>query len=107
MKFHLDENVAHAIAHGLRRHGIDVTTSTEVGLLQADDEDQLSFAYAQGRVLVTQDEDYLAMNHQGIPHAGIAFWKPNSRSIGQVIRSLIDLEKELLPEEMAGRVVWI
>jgi hypothetical protein len=37
--FHLDENCAHAIAAGLRRRGIDVTTTPDVGLLGAIDED--------------------------------------------------------------------
>jgi hypothetical protein len=33
--FHLDENCTKAIAWGLRRHGIDVTTTPEAGLLGA------------------------------------------------------------------------
>ena len=32
MRFHLDEHVPHAIAEGLRRRGIDVTTTVEAGL---------------------------------------------------------------------------
>src|SRR5205809_5854404 len=32
MRFHLDEHLPHAIAEGLRRHGIDVTTTVEAGL---------------------------------------------------------------------------
>ena len=38
IRFHLDENCSHAIAAGLRRRGIDVTTTPEVGLLGAIDE---------------------------------------------------------------------
>ena len=37
--FHLDENVSRAIAVGLRRHGVDVTTTLEAGLLDAIDEE--------------------------------------------------------------------
>jgi len=29
IRFHLDEHVAHAVADGLRRLGIDVTTTTD------------------------------------------------------------------------------
>jgi hypothetical protein len=36
--FHLDENCHRAIAEGLRRRGIDVTTTPEVGLISATDE---------------------------------------------------------------------
>ena len=35
IRFHLDEHVAHAVADGLRRLGIEVTTTTDAGLLGA------------------------------------------------------------------------
>jgi hypothetical protein len=41
IRFHLDENCAHSIAAGLRRRGIDVTTTRDAGLLGATDEYQL------------------------------------------------------------------
>jgi hypothetical protein len=40
IRFHLDENCAGAIATGLRRHGIDVTSTPEVGLLGAPDPEE-------------------------------------------------------------------
>ncbi|MEM9538947.1 MAG: hypothetical protein AAGA60_05480 [Cyanobacteria bacterium P01_E01_bin.42] len=36
IRFHLDENVDNSIADGLRRRGIDVTTTPEVELISAD-----------------------------------------------------------------------
>jgi Domain of unknown function (DUF5615) len=71
IRFHLDENVDHAIAYGLRRHGIDVTVTSEVGLLQADDDEQLAFARDNARVIVTHDEDFLLLHSQGIPNRGL------------------------------------
>ncbi len=62
IRFHLDEDTDPAIAAGLRRHGIDVTTSQETGLLGAVDTIQLSHAHAQGRVLFTHDGDHLTLN---------------------------------------------
>lgn len=50
IRFHLDENCHRAIADGLRRRGIDVTTTPEVGLLNAGDDAQIAFAQSQGRV---------------------------------------------------------
>ena len=35
IRLHLDENVDHAVAHGLRLRGIDVTTSTDADLIGA------------------------------------------------------------------------
>jgi hypothetical protein len=46
IRFHLDEHCPHAIAVGLRRHGIDVTTATDAGLLHADDVDLVAFDLA-------------------------------------------------------------
>ena len=62
IRFHLDENVDHAIAYGLRRHGIDVTVTSEVGLLHAPDDEQLAFARDGVRVIVTHDEDFLIVS---------------------------------------------
>ena len=58
IRFHLDEHCDPAIAAGLRRHGIDVTTTSGAGLHHAPDEEHVAFALAQGRVIVTQDDDF-------------------------------------------------
>ena len=55
IRFHLDEHADPAIAEGLRRRGIDVTTTQQAGMLQAPDEAQLGFIQAEGRVLFTED----------------------------------------------------
>ena len=44
IRYHLDESVRTAIAVGLRSHGVDVTTTVEVGLLGAADEDHIAYA---------------------------------------------------------------
>jgi predicted nuclease of predicted toxin-antitoxin system len=56
IRFHLDENVDHAITDGLQRHGVDVTVTSEIGLLRATDDVQLAFAQDNTRVMVTHDE---------------------------------------------------
>jgi hypothetical protein len=38
IRFHLDENCHRAIAEGLRRRGINVSTTPEAGLRSATDE---------------------------------------------------------------------
>ncbi|NEP11383.1 MAG: hypothetical protein F6K14_14465 [Symploca sp. SIO2C1] len=53
--FHLDEQVERAIAEGLRRRNINVTTTPEAELLGVTDKEQLAFAIAQQRVIFTQD----------------------------------------------------
>jgi uncharacterized protein (DUF433 family) len=87
IRFHLDEDVDPAIASGLRRSGIDVTTSQEVGLLGADDTAQLAFAHPAGRVLFTHDDDHLRPNAQGIEHSGIAYCHQRRRSLAEIIEA--------------------
>jgi hypothetical protein len=105
--FHLDENRAKAIATGLRRHGIDVTTTPEAGLLGSTDEEQAAYALPLGRVIFTQDQDFLRIHAAGIPHAGIAFSRKDARSIGEVIDALVLLWGIYDPEEVAGRVEFL
>jgi predicted nuclease of predicted toxin-antitoxin system len=57
VRFHLDEHVSPAGAEGLRRRGIDVTLTHEVGLSGADDPEHIEFALRENRVIVTHDRD--------------------------------------------------
>src|SRR6059058_4897901 len=93
-----------AVAKGLRRHGIDVTTTPEAGLIGATDEEQAVDALPLGRVIFTQDRDFLRIHAAGVPHAGIAYCEKDARSIGQMIDALVLLCEIDEPAEMAGRV---
>jgi hypothetical protein len=104
VRFHLDEHVPPAIAEGLRRRGIDVTTTVDAGLTGADDVDHISFALATQRIIYTNDEDYLILNDQGIAHGGIVFCSQGSRSVGEIIRFLALMHACLSAEEMRGTV---
>ncbi len=107
IRFHLDENCDPRIAAGLRRHGVDITTTQEAGLLHRSDEEQLTFAMAQSRVIVTQDPDFLRMAGAGHDHPGIAFYDSNARSLGDVIRGLNLIWEVLEPEEMHNHVEYL
>lgn len=107
IRFHLDENVPAAIAAGLRRLGIDVTRTQDVGLMGALDEDQAAWAFAEGRVIFTQDEDFLRIHAAGVEHAGIAYCHQRARSLGQIVGSLAEIWELLEPDEMAGRVEFL
>jgi predicted nuclease of predicted toxin-antitoxin system len=86
IRFHLDEHVPHAVADGLRRLGIDVTSSTDASLLGATDADHIAYGLSQTRVIVTEDDGFLALAAEGAEHAGLTDCKQNTRSIGQVLR---------------------
>ncbi|NET61016.1 MAG: hypothetical protein F6K47_34280 [Symploca sp. SIO2E6] len=107
IRFHLDESVSNAIAEGLRLRKIDVTTSPEEGLIGASDEEQIAFALSGTRVIFTFDDDFLQLHQIGITHAGIVYTRQGSRSIGEIIRSLILIWECLDPDYMMGRVEFI
>jgi predicted nuclease of predicted toxin-antitoxin system len=100
--FPLDENCTRAIAKGLRRHGIDVTRTPEAGLLGATDEEQAAYALPLGRVIFTQDRDFLRIHAAGTPHAGLADCEKDTRSIGEMVDALGLLWEIYEPNEMAG-----
>ena len=106
VSFHLDENISPALADGLRHRGIDVTTAVDTGLVGAADGDHLSFATAAGRVVVTQDVDFLRLHAKGVTHAGIVYCH-QSRSIGELLRRLVLIHAALSTEEMKSRVEYL
>ncbi len=107
IRFHLDEHVADAIAKALRQRGIDVTTTAEAGLLDAEDEEHLAFAFSEGRVVVTQDADFLRFDAEGQSHAGLAYFSQGSWTIGEVIGHLILIHDCMEENEMRGRVEYL
>ena len=107
IRFHLDENCSHAIADGLRRRGIDVTTTPELGLLGATDEEQLAYARAELRVIFSYDDDLLRLAASGAEHAGIAFCQQRKRSVGDIVRGLVLIWERLEPHDMVGQVKYL
>jgi hypothetical protein len=95
IRFYLDEN--------LRNRGIDVVTTPEAGNMGLDDEGHLAFALAEGRVIVTQDGDFLGLARKGMPHAGIVYSEPRSRTVKEIIRGLILIYEVLIPDDMRNR----
>jgi len=107
IKFHLDENVRNAISQGLRRRGIDVTTTPEQSLIGISDKAQLEFATSRQRVIFTQDTDFLRMNQTNINHCGIVYCSQGTKSIGEIIRGLILIWELLEPADMLGKVEFL
>ncbi|NEO79763.1 DUF5615 family PIN-like protein [Moorena sp. SIO4G3] len=107
IRFHLDENVNKAIADGLSRRKIDVTTTSDAGLISSSDEEQLRFAYSQGRVMFTQDSDFLKLHNSGFEHCGVVYCVKGRRSIGEILQGLILIWEVLEAEEIAGKVEFL
>src|SRR5262245_26089956 len=91
-----DEHVKFAIVEGLRRRGMGVVTVQERALQQADDEVLLETAAREGRLLLTNDVDFLRIHDRwmkaGRDHSGIIFWRQDL-SIGLAVRRIIQFAR--------------
>src|SRR4051794_41003535 len=85
----MDQNFPIPASNGLRQHGVDVLTAQDAGPCGKTDPDQLAFATAEERVLVTFDPDFLVLHHSGASHAGIAWCPERKYTIGQLIQALL------------------
>ena len=106
VKFYTDEHVSRAVVRGLRSRGIDVVTVVELNLLGASDERHISLAHEQGRVVFTQDADFLRLHTAGHEHSGIVY-APQGTPMGDVIRGLVLIHQILDAEEMVGHIEFL
>jgi predicted nuclease of predicted toxin-antitoxin system len=87
IRLYLDENLSPVIAQQLRRRGIEVFTTQELGTLSDEDINHLQRATEMGCVLCTHDDDFLRLASEGIEHAGIAFGDQNRHDIGDWVKT--------------------
>jgi predicted nuclease of predicted toxin-antitoxin system len=106
ISFYTDEHVSRAVIQGLRHRGIDVLTIPEAGLMGASDEEHLSRAQREGRVIFTQDQDFLRLAAAGAEHAGIVYASQNT-SVREILRGLRMVYEVLDAEEMVGHVEYL
>ncbi len=106
IKFYLDEHVSRAVAKGLRQRGADVLTVPEAGMIGASDEEHLALAEREGRVIFTQDDDFLRLAAQGHLHSGIVYARQPT-PVGEIIYGLMLILQVLSPEEMRGHIEFL
>ena len=92
--------------NGLRQRGADVLTVVEAGLLGASDEEHIHKAREEGRVIFTQDADFLRLASSGINHAGIVYVSHNI-SIGDAIYGLMLIHQVMEAEEMEDHIEYL
>lgn len=106
VRYYLDENIATAVAYGLRLRGIDVRTVVEAKLRGATDERQLEFARLEGRDIFTLDSDFVRLAAAGARHAGIVY-APRQVAVGAAVRTLVLIRQLLTAEEMVGQIEFV
>lgn len=94
MRLYFDEDsMSRALALAAQRAGFDVLTALDAGMEGRSDEEQLTFAMDQHRVLVTSNrDDFARLNAQWLRanrhHAGIVILNRQNQDVGFVLRAL-------------------
>lgn len=102
----MDEHVPQAVSKGLQRRGVDVLTAQEANLLSVSDEEHLKFASEAGRVIFTQDADFLRLHTAGFSHQGIAY-APQQTPVSNIVRGLMLIFDLLSPEDMVNHAEFL
>lgn len=93
LKAYADEHVVVPLVEALRKRGMDIVTVQEQGREGTNDAKLLVEALREQRVMLTSDQDFLALASQcttrGETFAPIFFWSQQRRTIGQLVRSII------------------
>jgi predicted nuclease of predicted toxin-antitoxin system len=105
IKFYADEHVHPGVVKALKKRGIDILTAQRAGLLDVDDKDHLQFSTSQGRVIFTQDEDFLGL-HWEMKHSGIAYCHRET-PMRRIIEGLVLIYEAMTEEEMENHVEFL
>jgi hypothetical protein len=110
VELYMDHHVPHPITSGLRGR-VDVLTAAEDGAARMTDPDLLDRAALLGRVLFTQDDDFLAeaahRQAAGIAFPGVVYGHQLRVSIGICVRDLELIATISEPSELQGRVIHL
>ena len=98
MKFLVDAQLPPALAQWLREAGHDAQAAREAGLREAEDSVIWRFAQAEGRVIVTKDEDFARRAQTGAS-GPVIVWLRVGNTSNAALRSW------LVPQ--LSEVVWL
>jgi len=108
---YMDVHVKLTVTNGLRLRGVDVLTAQEDGRAVLPDEKLLERATSQGRLVFTQDEDFLAIATEwqlsGKPFFGVAYSHQMSITVGQAVMQLELICKVMTPDELRSTILYL
>lgn len=100
VKFYTDTHIAKAVSVQLRLRGIDVVRCEEIGMATASDVEHLEYAAKEGRIVITNDDDFSRLSSQwineGKHHSGIMYCLSEVQgeaAIGIIVKECIDLHE--------------
>ena len=108
---YVDVHIPMAVTESLRRRGLDVLTSQDDGTITDDDERLLVRASELGRILFSQDQDFLRITTdwqlRGRSFPGVFFAPQQGASLGVLANDLELLLTCCEPEELRDRVIYL
>ena len=117
IKFYTDAHIPLAVIEQLRLHGVDIIRCEDVGKKYAEDHEHLEYATSEGRVIITHDDDFLALSlewqQQNKNHAGIIYILSDKQGvIGVIVKELLFLHQTVIegaasPEDFCNQVWYI
>ena len=113
IRFYFDQHLPNLAVTALRRRGVDVRTAHEAGTCGNPDEDQLRFATAECRAMVTYDADYLVLAAdfltRGETFTGVVFCQPDkySQNPSRLAADLLTLHGIYTADEMLNHVEYL
>ena len=106
MKFLADEHIESSIVTGLNLLGIDTISINEAGKRESNDEEILSWAKDNDRVIITRDSDFVKLHKKGVEHVGIVFI-PKFLAIGKIIVEIEKVSMLFESEHIKNTIVFI
>ena len=105
-----DENVTNAVVQALRKRGMDVVTVSDRGREGTDDALLLAEALADERVLLTNDQDFLALAAEAAARrdtfAPIFYWPQQQRRVGELVNRMIQEVSQISYADACSRVFF-
>ena len=113
VRLYFDRHIMARLAIDLRSRGYDVLTTEEAGKDTAPDDEQLAFAAAEGRAILTFNIRDFAPLHErwlaaGQRHAGILVSQQlGGRQYGLLLHRMLRFLDQRTAEEMVGNIVHL
>ena len=108
---YMDVHVKLTVTQGLRLRGIDVLTAQDDERAERPDEELLERATLLGRMIFTQDEDFLAIatdwQESGRPFFGVAYSHQMSITVGQAVTQLEMVCKVMTAHELRNTILYL
>jgi hypothetical protein len=110
---YIDEDAMNEdFVQALRSRNVDVLTVADVGMLHKTDQDQLSWATENKRVIFSFNaRDFYQLHTillaQGMSHAGIILAPQQRYSLGERLRGVLHLINTYSAEEMIGKIEFL